>query len=97
MTPELVEQIKANKGAILDVIQFDWDRDTVEVIICPKCDGRRHWQDVSSGWHCVRCDPPTIGLTWMKRVERVRRRHGQPVRSETRELIAELARLVDSS
>jgi rubredoxin len=71
--------------------------DLPEVMICPKCDGWRHWQSLEGTWHCVRCDPPTLGLAWLKRVERARRRHGQPIRPETRELIADLEDLLDSS
>jgi TubC N-terminal docking domain len=97
MTADLVERIKANKAAILDVIQFDWDRDTVEVMICAKCDGWRHWQSLEGNWHCVRCKPPTKGLAWLKRVERARRRHGQPIRPETKGLIVDLEDLLDSS
>jgi TubC N-terminal docking domain len=97
MTADLVERIKENKAAILEAIQFDWDRDTVPVMICPDCGGCRHWQSMEGTWHCARCDPPTVGLAWMKRVERARKRHGQPIRPETRELIADLEDLLDSS
>ena len=97
MTAELVERIKANKAAILETIQTDWDRDTIPVMICPKCDGWQHWQSLEGTWHCARCDPPTVGLAWMKRVERARKRHGQPIRPETMELIADLEALLDSS
>jgi ribosomal protein L37AE/L43A len=96
MTADLIERIKSNKAAILDDIQFDWDRDTEEVMICPECGGWRHWQSLEGNWHCVRCDPPTVGLSWMKRIERIRKRHGQPIRSETMELIADLEALLDS-
>ena len=95
MTPELVERIKTNKAAILTAIQFDWDRDTIPIMICPKCDGWRHWQSMAGTWHCVRCDPPTVGLAWLKRVKRTRKRHNQPILDETRGLIAELVGLVD--
>jgi ribosomal protein L37AE/L43A len=95
MTADLIERIKESKTAILDVIQFDWDRDTVEVMICPKCDGWRHWQSLEGTWHCAKCNPPTKGLTWLKRVERARKRHGQPIRPETQTLIADLANLPD--
>ena len=91
MTAELVERIKANKTAILDAIQTDWDRDTIPIMICPKCDG---WQSLEGTWHCVRCDPPTVGLAWMKRVERARRRHGQPIRAETKKFMADIELLV---
>jgi ribosomal protein L37AE/L43A len=71
--------------------------DLPEVMICPDCGEWRHWQSLEGNWHCVRCDPPTLGLAWLKRVERARRRHGQPIRPETRELIADLEDLLDSS
>ena len=97
MTPELVERIKVNKAAILDEIQTDWDRDTIPIMICPKCDGWRHWQSMEGTWHCAKCNPPTNGLFWMKRVERARRRHHKPIRPGAKQFIADIQRLVQDN
>jgi ribosomal protein L37AE/L43A len=68
--------------------------DLPEVMICPKCDGWRHWQSMEGNWHCAKCNPPTKGLFWMKQVERARRRHHKPIRPETKQLIADIQELV---
>jgi ribosomal protein L37AE/L43A len=68
--------------------------DLPEVMICPECGGWRHWQSMEGNWHCAKCNPPTKGLFWMKRVERARRRHHKPIRPEAKQLIADIQELV---
>lgn len=69
LTPELIEQLKANKADVLrtlrvfrcDEIEEDWP-DTVDVrdtTPCPKCGSLELWENLVGNWRCLRCDPPT--------------------------------------
>lgn len=49
---------------------------------CGKCGRLDLWQDVAGGWHCLRCDPPTVARRLRREAARIRQRYAGVRRRE---------------
>jgi len=79
-SPEWIERTDADGRRILERA----DVAGLEIIDvptpCPHCDGIEVWQDVAGGWHCLRCDPPTVARRLRRAAARIRQRAGTRAR-----------------
>jgi hypothetical protein len=76
--------------------QDDEQVEAVDLAPCSKCGTLELWQTAVGVWRCLRCDPPTIAIRALERVQQIRRRHGLPARPETAAMLAGLRRMTDA-
>jgi hypothetical protein len=77
--------------------QDDEQVEAVDVAPCSKCRSLELWQTAVGTWRCLRCDPPTIAIRALEKVQQIRRRHGLPARPETAAMLDGLRRMTSQA